>query len=97
MQSFLTVERMSHNSQATEVIEQIVLNVVQSRLCLLHGIRFDAESQELGLCQTVVALSQLLSQHLTVLGTNLVEIILTIRNADALFKALCIGTHIHKG
>ena len=97
MQSFLTVERVSHNSQATEVVEQIVLNVVQSRLCLLHGIRFDAESQELSLCQTVVALRQLLSQHLTVLSTNLVEIVLTIRNADALFKALRIGTHIHKG
>ena len=72
-------------------------DMIQSRFCLLHGVGFDTEGQILGLCQTVVALRQLLFQHLTVLGSDGVERILTERNTDTLFKALRIGTHIHKG
>ena len=95
--SFLAVHRVSDNTQTTEVIEQVIFDVLKSRFCLSHGVRFNAESQELCLCQTVVALRQLLFQHLTILGTDRIERILTERNTDTLFKALRIGTHVHKG
>ena len=95
--SFLAVHRGCDNTQTAEVVKQVVFDVLKSRLCLSHRISFNAESQELSLCQTVVALRQLLFQHLTVLGTDGVERILTERNTDTLFKALRIGTHVHKG
>ena len=94
--SFLAVQRGCHNTQTAEVVEQVIFDVVQSRLCLFHGACFNAESQILGLCQTVVALRKLLFQDLTVFSTGRIEIILTERDTDALFKALRIGTHIHK-
>ena len=95
--SFLAIHGRCHNTQTAEVIEQVIFNMVQPRLCLFHGTCFNTEGQILRLCQTVVALRKLLFQDLTVLSTGRIEVVLTERNADALFKALRIGTHVHKG
>ena len=71
--------------------------MVQPGLCLLHRVRFNAEGQVLGLGQTIIALGQLLFEHLAVLGTDGVELVLSEGDADTLLEALRIGTHIHKG
>ena len=97
LQAFLAVEGLGNHTHAAEVVQQVVLDVVQAGLCLLHGICVDAEGQVLGLGQTVVTLCQLFLEHLTVLGTDGVEVILPEGDADTLFEALRIGTHIHKG
>ena len=94
---FLAVHRGCHHTQTAEVVEQVILDMVQSRFCLTHGLCFDAEGQILGLGQTVIALRKLLFQDLTVLGTGSIEVVLSERDTDALFKALRIGTHVHKG
>ena len=95
--SVLTIHRCCDNTQATEIVEQVIFDMGKSRFCLSHGVGFDTECQELGLCQTVVALGQLLFQHLTVLGTNRIETVLAERDTDTFFKTLRIGTHVHKG
>ena len=71
--------------------------MVESRLCLPHGFGFNAECQVLGFGQAIVALRQLLFQHLAILGTDRIEAVLLERDADTLFKALSIGTQVHKG
>ena len=53
--------------------------------------------QVLGFGQAIVALRQLLFQHLAILGTDRIEAVLLERDADTLFKTLGIGTQVHKG
>src|SRR5699024_2356960 len=55
------------------------------------------ECQVLGFGQAVVALRQLLFQHLAILGTDGIEAVLLERDTDTLFKAFSIGTQVHKG
>ena len=95
-QSIFSVHRLRNHSQAAEVIQQIVFDMCQPWFRLPHGIRFNAESEIFRFCQSIIALCQLLFQHLTVLGTDRIEIVFSEWNADTLFKTLRIGTHIHK-
>ena len=97
MQPLFAVHGSGNDSQTTKVIEQIVFDMVESRLCLSHGFGFNAECQVLGFGQAVVALRQLLFQHLAILGTDRIEAVLLERDTDTLFKALSIGTQVHKG
>ena len=53
---FLAIHRGCHHTQTAEVVEQVIFDMVQSRLCLTHGLCFNAEGQVLSLCQTVIAL-----------------------------------------
>ena len=53
---FLAIHRGCHHTQTAEVVEQVILDMVQSRFCLTHGLCFDAEGQILGFGQTVIAL-----------------------------------------
>ena len=97
VQPFLPVQRPGRNAQATEVIEQVCLNVLQPGFCLLHGFCFNAEGQIFGFGQTIVAALQLLAEHLAVFLTYIIEAILTRLNLNPAFKALHISSHIHKG
>ena len=92
-----TVQRLCLHPQPVEVVEQIVLNVVQTGLDLRHALALYAKGDEFGLGQTIIALGKLLAQHLGILRTNIVETVLLVRNADALFKLGAVGRHVHKG
>ena len=97
MQPLFAVHGSGNDTQTPKVIEQIVFDMVESRLCLPHGFGFNAECQVLGFGQAVVALRQLLFQHLAILGTDGIEAVLLERDTDTLFKAFSIGTQVHKG
>jgi len=91
-----TVQRLCLHTQPVEVVQQIVLNVVQTGLDLCHALALHAKGDEFGLGQTIIALGKLLAQHLAVLSTNIIETISLVRNADALFKLGAVGCHVHK-
>ena len=55
------------------------------------------ECQVLGFGQAVVALRQLLIQHLAILDTDGIEAVLLERDTDTLYKAFSIGTQVRKG
>lgn len=75
MQPLFAVHGSGNDTQTPKVIEQIVFDMVESRLCLPHGFGFNAECQVLGFGQAVVALRQLLFQHLAILGTDGIEML----------------------
>src|SRR5699024_9307811 len=83
--------------QPVEVVEQVILDVFQPGLGQLHAVSLDAEGNELGLGQAVVAFGQLLTQHLAVLGPHIIKAILRERNADAALKVSGVGGDVHKG
>ena len=97
LESFLAVQQLGSNAQPVEVVHQVNFNVVEAGLRLLHGICFNSEGQVLRLGQTVVALLKLLPEHHAVFGADIIKTVVLIRNADALFKSIRIGGHIHKG
>ena len=66
-------------------------------LSFSHGIRFDSEGNILGLCQTVVPLCQLGSQHLAVFVANAVKAVIPVGNADLFLKAFRVRCHVHEG
>ena len=71
--------------------------MIQPRLGFLHGSSLNAEGNILGLGQTVIALGQLHLQHVAVLGTDGIEVIVPGRDPDALLEAFRIGRHVHEG
>ena len=92
-----TVQGLCLHTQPMEVVQQIVLDVVQTGLDLCHAFALHAKGDELGLSQTIIALGKLLAQHLGILGANIVKAVLLERNADALFKLGAVRCHVHKG
>ncbi|EJX09108.1 hypothetical protein EVA_02778 [gut metagenome] len=95
-ESLFSVHGRSNHAQTAEVIEQIIFNVLQSWLCLFHGICFNTKCEKFCFSQTVISLGQLLFQHLTVLCTNRVKFIFAKRNTNTFFKTLSIGAHVHE-
>ena len=69
----------------------------QSRFCLTHGLCLDTEGQIFCFGQAIISLSKLLLQHLAVLRTNRIELVLFEWDTDTFFKALRISPHVHKG
>ena len=96
LQTFLPIEHPRGYAKALEVIHQVGLYMLQAGLCLAHGLGFNAEGDIFGLCQTVIALSELHLQHLTVLAADIVEVVVAVRNADVLLKNFGIRRHIHE-
>ena len=97
LQAILAVQNLCHHAQTFEVVHQIGLNVIQTGLCLTHGLGFNAEGDIFGLGQAVIALRKLRLQHLAVLTADTVEVVVSEGNADVLFKHLCIRCHVHEG
>ena len=56
MQPLFAVHGSGNDTQTTKVIEQIVFDMVESRLCLSHRFGFNTECQVLGFGQAIVAL-----------------------------------------
>ena len=96
LQPLVSVQDLSPDSQLLEIVQKIVLHMLQPRLCLLHGIRFDPECQKLGLGKTVVSLGKLVLQHLRIFVTDTVELVLLVRDPDPGFEALCVSRHVHE-
>ena len=96
-QPLFTIHRSCNDTQATEIIEKVIFNMSQSRFCLTHGLCLDTEGQIFCFGQAIISLSKLLLQHLAVLRTNRIELILFEWDTDTFFKALRISTHVHKG
>ena len=91
------VQDAGRRAKAAEVVENIVLQMVQSGLCLPHGRRLDAEGQVLRLGQAVVALGELGFQHLAVLGPHVVKAVPFWRDFDISLEVLGVGRGIHEG
>ena len=96
LKALISVQDLGPYTHLLEVVQKIVLDVLQPGLGLLHGIRLDPEGQELGLGEAVVALGQLVLQHLRILVTDAVEIILPVRDSDPGFEALRVSRHVHE-
>ena len=92
-----TVQGLCLHPQPVEVVQQIVLDVVQTGLDLRHALALHTKGDEFGLSQTIIALGKLLAQHLGILRTNIIETVLLVRDTDALFKLGAVGRHVHKG
>ena len=92
-----TVQGLCLHPQPVEVVEQIVLDVVKPGLDLCHAFALHTKGDEFGLGQTIIALGKLLAQHLGILGTNIIETIPLVRDADAFLKLGAVGCHVHKG
>ena len=71
--------------------------MIKPWLSLPHGIGFNSEGNILGLCQAVIALRKLGSQHLAVLVSNTVKVIIPVGNTDLFLKAFRIRCHVHEG
>ena len=95
-QPLSTVQGLGLHTQPMKIVEQIILNMVEPGFHLTHTLALNAKGDELGLCQTIVALGKLLAQHLRVFGTNIIETIFLERNTDAFLKLGAIRCHVHK-
>ena len=91
------IQGLSQHTQTVEVVEQVVLDMLQPGLYLAHTVPVDAKGEEFGLGQTIVALGQLLAQHLAVLGPDIVKAVPLKGDADAPLKAFGVGGQIHEG
>jgi len=91
-----TIQGFCLHPQPVEVVQQIVLNVVQPGLDLRHAFALHTEGDELGFGQAIIAFGKLLTQHLAVLSTNIIETISLVRDTDALFKLGAVRCHVDK-
>ena len=92
-----TIQGLCLHTQSVKVVEQIVLDVVKPGLDLCHAFALHTKGDEFGLGQTIIALGKLLTQHLRILGANIVKAISLVRDADALLKLCAVRCHVHKG
>ena len=95
--AFLAIHRRCGYAQPLEIVQDIRLDTVQTRLCRFDMGSFHAEGQILGLDKAVVATGKLVAEHLCIFLSNIVEIIALGRNDDALAVGILIGRHVHEG
>jgi len=95
-QTLFAVQGFSRYAESFEVVEQIGLNAVKSRLCCLDVGSFDAESQILGLNKTVVATGKLTTKHIRVFLTDVIEVVALCGNHDTLTVGVLVCRHVHK-
>ena len=97
LQPLGTVQGLCLHPQSVKVVQQVILDVVQPGLDLRHAFALHAKGDEFGLGQTIIALGKLLAQHLGILGTNIIETVLLVRDTDAFLKLGAVGCHVYKG
>ena len=74
-QTLFAVQGFCCHAEPLKVVENVGLNAVKPRLCLLNACRFNTEGQILGLDKTVVATGKLASQHIRVFLTDTVKVV----------------------
>ena len=89
-----TVQRPRQHTQPVKVVEQIILDVVEAGLDLPHTLALHAKGDEFAFGQAIIAFGKLLTQHLRILGTNIIKPIPLEWDADAFFKLGAIRCHV---
>ena len=96
LQPLMPVKRGCRDAQPLEVVQQINLDALQTRLCRLDVLCLDAKGNELGLGQAVVALGLLVLQHFCIFVPDFVVAVIPVGNQDALLKGFRAGRQIEK-
>ena len=78
-----------------EVIEQVILDVVQTGFDLLHALAGHTKGQVFALGQAIVALGQLLPEHLNIRRAHR-QSVFPERDADAFLELGAVRRRIHK-
>ncbi len=95
-QPVCTVQRLGDNAKTLEVVENICFNALQAWLCRFHSVRFNAKRQILCLDESVVALGELVTEHLRVLGSDGIILVAAQRNGDLRAVGILVRSHIEK-
>ena len=74
----------------------IRFNALQTWLFRFHSVRFNAECQILCLDKSVVALGELVTEHLRVLGSDGIILVAAQRNGDLRAVGVLVRSHVEK-
>ena len=96
LQALSAIHRSGCRPKALEVIEQICLHALQTRLCRPVVFRFHAESQVLSFAQPVAALGKLVLQHFRVFAADCVEAVRLVGKQNALLNGIRIRCQVQK-
>ena len=97
LQTLHSVQGISGHAQHLEIVENICFDALQLWPRLSHAVRFHRKGDVLAAHQAVVALRQLILQHLRIFHANIIEIIALWRNADHALKLCHVGLVIDEG
>ena len=100
MQHFQTLiagKRLSLNAEGFEVVENICLNSVELGFRGTQRVSLNTEGDVLALEQAVVALGELRLQHIRILSSDVVEVIILRRNVDLLLELIDAGSLVDEG
>ena len=100
MQHFQTLvagKRLSLNAEGFEVVENICLNSVEFRLGGTQRVSLNTEGDVLALEQAVVTFGELRLQHIRILSSDVVEVIILRRNVDLLLELIDAGSLVDEG
>ena len=86
LQPFYSIEGPCLCSQHLEVVQNVCLDSFQSCSSHFQAFRLNPKCNILGFHQSVISLGQLIFQHCPVLFPDFIEIIILVRNINALFK-----------
>ena len=84
------------NAKAFEIVEYIRFNALQAWLCRFHSVRVNAERQILCLDKSVVALGELVTEHLRVLGSDGIILVAAQRNGDLRAVGVLVCRHVEE-
>ena len=96
LEPFPAVKREGGYAQPLEVVQQIDFNALKPGLRRFDALGFNAEGDELGLGQAVIALGLLGLQHVRILMPDLIVAVLPVGDQNALLKDLFTGREIEK-
>ena len=96
LQALHTVQRVGRNAQHLEVVENIRFDTLQLWSCLPNIFSFNRKGDVLGAHQAVVALCQLIFQHLGILHTHIIKSISLWRDTDDSLKLCHVGLMVDK-
>ena len=96
LQAVFAAQGICCDAKALEAVQEIILDALQPWLRRAKILRFNAEGDELGLGEAVVALGQLTSEHIGILFTDVIKVIVLVRNQDGLLEFLDAGAQIQE-
>ena len=85
-QPFVAGQRLGLHTEGFEIIEDVRLNPIQLGLRHAQGVGLNAEGNVLALDEAVVALRELVLQHLGILAADVVELVILLRDVDLLLE-----------
>ena len=96
-QTLIAGKRLSLNTESFEVVENIRLNAFELGLRSTQRVSLNTEGDVLALEQAIVAFGELFVKHTGILGTDVVEVIILLRNVDLLLELIDAGSLIDEG